>query len=63
MHVAHVIVDGLIDTPRIRQMRPDLPEDTAIDPEAIAETYWQLHLQHRSAWTQELDLRTFVEKW
>ena len=35
--------------------------DKSLDPEAIAEAYWQLHVQHRSTWTQELDLRPWVE--
>ena len=63
IHCAHVIVDGLIDTPRIRKMRPDTPEDNKISPDAIAEVYWQLHEQHRSAWAQEIDIRPFTEKW
>jgi NAD(P)-dependent dehydrogenase (short-subunit alcohol dehydrogenase family) len=61
VHVAHVIVDGQINTPRLREMMPDREEDTMLSPEAIAETYWQLHSQDRTAWTLELDLRPSVE--
>jgi NAD(P)-dependent dehydrogenase (short-subunit alcohol dehydrogenase family) len=62
IHVAHVIIDGQIDTPRVRSMVPGRDASTLLSPEAIAETYWQLHQQHPSAWTQELDLRPAPEK-
>jgi NAD(P)-dependent dehydrogenase (short-subunit alcohol dehydrogenase family) len=61
VHVAHVIIDGQIDTPRVRGMYPDRDEDTMLSPEAIAEEYWRLHAQHYTAWTLELDLRPSVE--
>ena len=57
IHVSHVIIDGQIDTPRIRTMMPDREEHTLLSPDAIAETYWQLHAQDRFAWTLELGLR------
>ncbi len=67
IHVAHVLIDGAIDTPFIRDTFPEryaLKEKAGIlDPEAIAENYWQLHLQQRSAWTHELDLRPWMEAW
>ena len=67
IHVAHVVIDGAIDTPFIRETFPEryaLKEKAGIlDPEAIAENYWQLHLQPRSAWTHELDLRPWMESW
>ena len=67
IHVAHVVIDGAIDTPFIRDNFPEryaLKEKAGIlDPEAIAESYWQLHLQQRSAWTHELDLRPWMESW
>ncbi|KAI6784146.1 uncharacterized protein J7T54_004692 [Emericellopsis cladophorae] len=63
VHVAHAIVDGVIDIPRLDHFTVNNGvEDGKIRPEAIAETYWQLHVQHRSAFTQELDIRPYVEK-
>jgi NAD(P)-dependent dehydrogenase (short-subunit alcohol dehydrogenase family) len=62
IHVAHVIIDGQIDTPAIRRRQPQREPQTKLAPEAIAETYWQLHQQHPTAWTLELDLRPAVEK-
>ena len=61
IHIAHIIIDGMIDTPRVRGMAPDREKHTLVSPEAIAETYWQLYLQDASAWTLELDLRPAVE--
>ena len=61
IHVAHVIIDGQINTPRMREMPPDREYHTMLSPDAIAETYWQLHTQDRTAWTLELDLRPSVE--
>ena len=61
IHVAHVVVDGQIDTPRVREMSPGREDHTMLSPDAIAETYWQLHSQDRTAWTLELDLRPAVE--
>jgi NAD(P)-dependent dehydrogenase (short-subunit alcohol dehydrogenase family) len=65
IHVAHVVVDGGIDGERLRSSSPqraaDAGEDGLLDPAAIAETYWQLHLQPRSAWSFEVDLRPFKE--
>jgi NAD(P)-dependent dehydrogenase (short-subunit alcohol dehydrogenase family) len=67
LHVAHVVIDGAIDTAFIRELFPDRhalkDRDGILDPEAIAESYWQLHCQPRSAWTQELDLRPWMETW
>jgi NAD(P)-dependent dehydrogenase (short-subunit alcohol dehydrogenase family) len=61
IHVAHIIIDGQINTPRMREMSPDREEHTMLSPDAIADTYWQLHFQDRTAWTLELDLRPAVE--
>ena len=61
IHVAHVIIDGQIDTPKVRAMSPEREEHTMLSPEAIAETYWRLHTQDPTAWTLELDLRPSVE--
>ncbi|WP_343051259.1 SDR family oxidoreductase [Pseudaquabacterium terrae] len=67
LHVAHIVIDGAIDTQFIAENFPGryaLKEREGIlDPEAIAENYWQLHCQPRSAWTHELDLRPWIETW
>jgi len=67
VHVAHVVVDGAIDTPFIRDTFPERyklkEEDGILDPEAIAENYGQPHCQPRSAWPHELDLRPWMEPW
>ncbi|WP_437790343.1 SDR family NAD(P)-dependent oxidoreductase [Sorangium sp. So ce693] len=62
IHVAHVVIDGLIDTPRVRAMVPGRTAATLLSPEALAETYFQLHAQAPSAWTLEIDVRPSVEK-
>jgi NAD(P)-dependent dehydrogenase (short-subunit alcohol dehydrogenase family) len=62
IHVAHVVIDGQIDTPRVREMWSEREEHTMLSPDAIAESYWQLHAQHPTAWTLELDLRPAVEE-
>jgi NAD(P)-dependent dehydrogenase (short-subunit alcohol dehydrogenase family) len=62
VHVAHAVIDGQIDTPRVREMQPDREAHTMLSPGAIAETYWQLHCQDPTAWTLELDLRPAVER-
>jgi NAD(P)-dependent dehydrogenase (short-subunit alcohol dehydrogenase family) len=66
VHVAHVLIDGPIDMPWIRDNFPELvksrPADGLLAPDAIAENYWSLHAQPASAWTHELDLRPWVEK-
>ena len=66
VHVAHVVIDGPIDMHWIRDNFPDMvksrPADGLLAPDAIAENYWSLHAQERSAWTQELDLRPWAEK-
>jgi NAD(P)-dependent dehydrogenase (short-subunit alcohol dehydrogenase family) len=62
IHVAHAIIDGQIDTPRAREMFPGRDVSTYLAPAAIAEAYWQLHLQDPTVWTQELDLRPSGEK-
>lgn len=62
IHVAHVIIDGMIDTDWVRSLVPDRDPATFLSSDAIAETYWQLHQQDSSAWTLEVDLRPSVEK-
>ena len=68
IHVAHVIIDGAIDTPWIKKLFPDYFKekkkiDGLMNPDDIARNYIMLHKQPRNAWTQELDLRPWVEKW
>jgi NAD(P)-dependent dehydrogenase (short-subunit alcohol dehydrogenase family) len=67
IHVAHVVIDGAIDTAFIANNFPErykLKEDDGIlSPEAIAENYMMLHRQPRDAWTHELDLRPWMEPW
>jgi len=63
VHVAHLIIDGQIASDRPGYSAAERGEDHVLKPEAIAEAAWFLHSQHRSAWTQELDLRPYVEKW
>lgn len=66
IHVCHVVVDGVIDMPAIHERFPELvaglPEGGMLDTDAIAETYYALHCQDRSAWTLELDVRPWCEK-
>ena len=62
IHVAHIIIDGMINTARVRAMASEREEHTLLSPEAIAQTYWQLYQQDATAWTLELDLRPAVEK-
>ena len=62
IHVAHVVVDGQILGPDTPERYPGREEETFLDPDAMAETYWHLVEQDRSAWTLELDLRPHVEE-
>lgn len=67
LHVAHVVVDGMIDGTFARSIAPDiqalLDEDAILKPDEIAKNYVWLHNQQRSAWTFELDLRPWKENW
>lgn len=63
IHVSYVIVDGVIDIPRTRAMLPDRPDEFFLSPDEIASSVFALTEQHPSAWTFELDLRPFGEKW
>ena len=66
VHVAHTIIDGVIDTEFIRNRFPERytlkDQDGILNPEHIADAYWMLHRQPRDAWTHELDLRPYLEK-
>ena len=65
IHVGHVVIDGAIDTVWIKEMFPDRyalrEEDGILDPDAIAETYYQFHTQPKSIWAWEIELRPWVE--
>jgi NAD(P)-dependent dehydrogenase (short-subunit alcohol dehydrogenase family) len=65
IHVAHVVIDGAISGHRIHMLVPDFArakgEDGLLNLEAIAENYWQLHRQHKTTWSQEIDLRPYKE--
>jgi NAD(P)-dependent dehydrogenase (short-subunit alcohol dehydrogenase family) len=67
IHVAHPIIDGAIDTQFIRDNFPDRyalkDRDGILNPDHIADAYWMLHGQPRDAWTHELDMRPWIERW
>ncbi|MEM1194899.1 MAG: SDR family NAD(P)-dependent oxidoreductase [Pseudomonadota bacterium] len=67
VHVAHFVIDGVINGEMVQSLIPEylekLGEDGALAPDAIADAFWHVHTQHRSAWTHELDLRPFKENW
>jgi NAD(P)-dependent dehydrogenase (short-subunit alcohol dehydrogenase family) len=67
IHVAHTLIDGAIDTEFIKSNFPERyalkDQDGILNPDHIAENYWHLHCQPRDAWTHELDLRPWSEKW
>ena len=62
IHVAHVIIDGQIRSERYAHLEGERGPDSLLDPDAIAAQYLALHRQHRSAWTHEIDLRPWSEK-
>lgn len=67
LHIAHVIIDGLIDNANTKALFPERFEqrgpDGILQPDDIADAYWMLHAQARNAWTFELDLRPYKEPW
>ncbi len=67
LHVAHVVIDGAIDTAFIRENFPERyarkAQQGILDPEHIADVYWQIHQQPRDAWTHETELRPWIETW
>ncbi|NOV22335.1 SDR family oxidoreductase [Cupriavidus necator] len=67
IHVAHLVIDAAIDTEWIRENFPERyaakAQDGIVNPEHIADTYWMLHQQPRDAWTHELDIRPWMERW
>jgi NADP-dependent 3-hydroxy acid dehydrogenase YdfG len=62
IHVSWINIDGGIDIPRVRRGNPHFKDEDLLKPEAIADTYWHVAHQHRSAWTMEFELRPFKEK-
>ncbi|CAM3517337.1 SDR family oxidoreductase [Parendozoicomonas haliclonae] len=67
IHVGHIVIDAAVDTAWIQQMLPDYKQrkdnDGVVNPDDLAELYVQMHEQPRSAWTFELDVRPWTEKW
>lgn len=63
IHVAYVVIDGVIDMQRTREYLPDKPDDFFLDPTQIADAVYFLSQQQPQAWTFEIDLRPFGEKW
>jgi len=61
IHVAHVVIDGAIDTPQVRQGSVSDPKEPLLNPDTMAEAYWNLAIQDKHAWTLEIDLRPFNE--
>jgi len=57
IHVAHVIIDGIIDTPKVRKSYKLSAKEPLLKPKSIADSYWNLIQQDRSAWSLEIDLR------
>lgn len=63
IHVAYVVIDGVIDVPRTRQRLPEKPNEFFLNPDHIADAVYHLTQQHASAWTFELDVRPYCETW
>jgi hypothetical protein len=71
IHVAHLIIDAGVDTAWVRSMieksrgvsGDEIPEGVLMKPASVAEAYWMLHSQTPDAWTHEMDLRPFGERW
>jgi NAD(P)-dependent dehydrogenase (short-subunit alcohol dehydrogenase family) len=63
IHVSYVILDGIVNLKRTRQLMPDKPDEFFLEPAEIAESVYFLTQQNRQAWTFELDLRPYAEKW
>jgi NAD(P)-dependent dehydrogenase (short-subunit alcohol dehydrogenase family) len=69
IHVAHLIIDAGVDTAWVRERRAQTLGEALTDPDllmppaAVADAYWQLYRQPKSAWTFEMEIRPFREKW
>ncbi|QIW99399.1 hypothetical protein AMS68_004917 [Peltaster fructicola] len=63
IHVAHAVIDGVIDIPRTKEWLKDAPPEAKIGADDIAESYWNLHTQSKRCFTNEIDIRPMLEKW
>lgn len=63
VHVAHAIIDGVIDIPRTKEWLKDMPPEAKIAADDIAESYWNLSTQSKRCFTNEIDIRPMLEKW
>jgi len=63
VHVGHIIADGGFDTPLRKSIDPNGDEETWMSTEGMAQSYWALHTQPKRAWSWEIDLRPYLEKW
>jgi NADP-dependent 3-hydroxy acid dehydrogenase YdfG len=63
VHVAHAIIDGIIDIELTRERFKDIPSEAKIAADDIAESYWHLHTQSKRCFTNEIDIRPALEKW
>ena len=63
IHVSLLILDGVVDTPATRQMFPDKPDTFFMQPEDIADVAYDTATQKRSAWSSEVEIRPYGEKW
>ncbi|KAK5683896.1 hypothetical protein LTS10_003759 [Elasticomyces elasticus] len=63
VHVAHAIIDGVIDIPRTKDWLKDMPAEAKIGADDIADAYWHLSTQSKRCFTNEIDIRPMLEKW
>ncbi len=63
IHICLIVLDGVVDLPRTRAMMKDKPDDFSVAPDDLADTAFLLTLQHRSAWSYEVEARPFKENW
>lgn len=63
VHVAHVVIDGVIDIPKSQEMLKNVDMKGRVGPDDIAKTYWDLHTQSRRGFSFETEVRPMLEKW
>ena len=63
VHVAHFVIDGEMVRSRFEEYLDGLGDDGGLSPDAVADSYWHVHTQRRSAWTHEMELRPYRETW